>query len=34
LAAGANEFLQKPFELDQLVETMFRQLEVEPAIAR
>ena len=34
LAAGANEFLQKPFELDQLVETMFRQLEVEPAVAR
>jgi excisionase family DNA binding protein len=34
LAAGANEFLQKPFELDHLVETMFRQLEVEPAVAR
>jgi len=30
LAAGANQFLQKPFEVDQLVDLMCRQLDVEP----
>jgi len=34
MAAGANEFLQKPFELDTLVDVMCRQLDVEPAHAR
>ncbi|MFM8287379.1 MAG: PleD family two-component system response regulator, partial [Planctomycetaceae bacterium] len=34
MAAGANEFLQKPFELDTLVDVMCRQLDVEPVHAR
>ena len=29
LEAGANEFLQKPFEVDQLLDQMCRQLDVE-----
>jgi FixJ family two-component response regulator len=32
--AGANEFLQKPFEVEQLVELMCRQLDVEPVGSR
>lgn len=28
--SGANEFLQKPFEVEQLVDLMCRQLDVEP----
>ena len=31
--AGANEFLQKPFEVEQLIERMCRLLDVEPVTA-
>lgn len=34
IAAGANEFVQKPFELETLIEAMCRQLDVEPVHAR
>jgi len=34
MAAGANAFLQKPFEVEQLIELMCRQLDVEPMHAR
>ncbi|MSR57384.1 MAG: response regulator [Planctomycetaceae bacterium] len=34
LASGANEFLQKPFEVDHLVEVMCKQLDVEPLATR
>jgi DNA-binding response OmpR family regulator len=34
LSSGANEFLQKPFEVDQLVDLMCKQLDVEPIAAR
>jgi DNA-binding response OmpR family regulator len=34
LASGANEFLQKPFEVEQLVELMCKQLDVEPIAVR
>lgn len=34
MVAGANEFLQKPFELEQLIDLMCRKLDVEPAHAR
>jgi excisionase family DNA binding protein len=34
LASGANEFLQKPFEVEQLVDLMCKQLDVEPIEAR
>jgi excisionase family DNA binding protein len=34
MASGANEFLQKPFEVEQLVELMCKQLDVEPIAAR
>lgn len=34
MASGANEFLQKPFEVEQLVELMCRQLDVEPLSAQ
>jgi len=30
MASGANEFVQKPFEVEHLVEIMCRQLDVEP----
>jgi excisionase family DNA binding protein len=32
--AGANAFLQKPFEVEQLIDLMCRQLDVEPMPAR
>jgi len=32
--AGANEFMQKPFEIESLVERMCHLLDVEPATAR
>jgi excisionase family DNA binding protein len=31
LEAGANSFLQKPFEVDDLIDMMCRELDVEPA---
>ena len=34
MASGANEFLQKPFEVETLVDLMCRQLDVEPIPAR
>jgi excisionase family DNA binding protein len=34
LSSGANEFLQKPFEVEQLVDLMCKQLDVEPIEAR
>ena len=34
MAAGANAFVQKPFEVDQLIDAMCRQLDVEPMHAR
>lgn len=34
MASGANEFLQKPFEVETLVDLMCRQLDVEPIQAR
>jgi len=34
MSSGANEFLQKPFEVEQLVELMCKQLDVEPIVAR
>lgn len=34
IASGANEFLQKPFEIETLIDTMCRQLDVEPVSAR
>ena len=34
IAAGANAFVQKPFEVDQLIDAMCRQLDVEPMHAR
>jgi len=34
MAAGANAFLQKPFEVEQLIDLMCRQLDVEPMHAR
>ena len=34
LAAGANHFLQKPFDVEQLVDVMCKQLDVEPIEAR
>ncbi len=34
MTSGANEFLQKPFEVEQLVELMCKQLDVEPLATR
>lgn len=34
MAAGANQFLQKPFEVDALVEAMCRQLDMETVTER
>lgn len=34
MAAGANAFLQKPFEVEQLIDLMCQQLDVEPLHAR
>ena len=33
-AAGANEFLHKPFEVDQLIDRMCRMLDIETATTR
>ena len=32
-AAGANEFMQKPFEIDSLIDRMCKLLDVEPIAA-
>ena len=34
IASGANAFLQKPFEVEQLIDMMCKQLDVEPMHAR
>jgi DNA-binding response OmpR family regulator len=34
IESGANVFLQKPFEVDQLVEAMCRELDIEPTNAK
>jgi len=34
MAAGANAFLQKPFEVDKLIDVMCRQLDMEPMAVR
>jgi DNA-binding response OmpR family regulator len=33
LDAGANDFVQKPFEVEKLIEHMCRQLDMEPVAA-
>ncbi|MDB5335146.1 MAG: binding domain protein excisionase family [Planctomycetaceae bacterium] len=34
MASGANTFIQKPFEVDRLIDTMCHQLDMEPVGAR
>jgi DNA-binding response OmpR family regulator len=32
-ASGANDFLQKPFDIETLVDRMCKQLDIEPVAA-